>query len=611
MRRSRLNSVTVTVRFTMPSLILLKSPNGQGSRQTYPLTKPAIVIGREENCDVVVPNNAVSRRHAKIIQADGQFFLEDLKSRNKTFLNNREIDAGVPLKNDDRIKICDFLFLFTDDRVTATNPAPLPQEFGPDRDENDGDALDVSATTVQSSVPHSAARQLLDVQPTERLRILLDVSTTLSKTLELEPLLPQIASSLFEVFRQADRCLIIMLDETGRLVPTFLKGRRSGWVEEGFSKTIVRKCLEAMKGYLTEDAASESSLASAQSIASLQIRSVMCVPMATSDGKPLGVIQLDSHDYFKKFKEDDLKLLTIVGNLASVAVEKAKVHAVMMAQQKQEQEIELAKTVQLGFLPQKVPAITGYEFFAFYSAAMSVGGDYYDFISLPGGKVAVVLGDVAGKGVPASLLMAKLSAEARFCMLTQPNPAQAVSLLNEQLIQGGIGDRFVTLAALVLDPATHEVIVVNAGHINPLRYRAATGAIDEVISDAMSGLPLGLVPGYEYLSVTLTLESGDSLMVFTDGVTEAMNPAGELFGLSRIHSALAEESVLAEIRPNGIGNRLVRSVRTHAHGRPQNDDIALVCLGRLDTNGPTTGIESQRVAVPGPRPSDTDPAGSR
>lgn len=606
----RLNRASVSMRVTMPSLILLKSPNGQGTRQTYPLTKPTVVIGREESCDVVVPNNAVSRRHAKIIQADGQFILEDLKSRNKTYLNNREIDAGVPLKNDDRIKICDFLFLFTDDRASTVNPAPLPREFGPDRDENEIEGFDGSATMVQSSVPRSAARQLLDVQPTERLRILLDVSTTLSKTLELEPLLPQIADSLFEVFRQADRCLIVMLDDTGRLVPTFLKGRRPGWVEEGFSKTIVRKCLEAMKGYLTEDAAAESSLASAQSIASLQIRSVMCVPMATGDGKPLGVIQLDSHDYFKKFKDDDLKLLTIVGNLASVAVEKAKVHSVMMARQKQEQEIELAKTVQLGFLPQKVPEISEYEFFAFYSAAQSVGGDYYDFIFLPGGKVAIVLGDVAGKGVPASLLMAKLSAEARFCMLTQPSPAQAVSLLNEQLIQGGIGDRFVTLAAVVLDPASHEVIVVNAGHINPLRYGSTTGVIDEVISDAMSGLPLGLVPGYEYQSVSLTLEPGDSLMIFTDGVTEAMNPDGELFGLPRIHATLAEESVLAEIRPKGIGTRIVQSVRNHASGRPQNDDIALVCLGRLDTNGPATGIQSQRIAVPGTRSIEIDTSDS-
>lgn len=584
----------------MPSLILLKSPNGQGSRQSYPLTKPTVVIGRDETCDVVVPNNAVSRRHAQIIQADGQFVLEDLNSRNKTYLNNRELSGGAPLKNEDKIKICDFLFLFSDDRASAQRPAPLPREFG--RDSEDEDGFDGSATTVQSSVPRSAAQQLLDAQPTERLKVLLDVSTTLSKTLELAPLLPEIAESLFRVFRQADRCLIVMLDDAGRLVPTFLKGRRPGRVEEGFSKTIVRKCLESMKGYLTEDAASESALAAAQSIASLQIRSVMCVPLATSDGKPLGVIQLDSHDYFKKFKEDDLQLLTIVGNLASVAVEKAKVHAVMMARQKQEQEIELAKSVQLGFLPQKVPEITGYEFFAFYSAALSVGGDYYDFIFLPEGKVAVVLGDVAGKGVPASLLMAKLSAEARFSMLTEPCPAKAVSLLNEQLIRGGIGDRFVTLAAFLLDPATHSVTVVNAGHINPFRYRPNVGEVEDVISDAQSGLPLGLVPGYVYESVTLNLEPGDMLMTFTDGVTEAMNPDGELFGLDRMRAAIAGDSVLTDVRPSAIGDRLVKAVRTHAAGRAQNDDIALVCLGRLEASGPATGIQSQRVAPPATRP---------
>src|SRR5439155_5284745 len=128
---------------------------------------------------------------------------------------------------------------------------------------------------------------------------------------------------------------------------------------------------------------------------------------------------------------------------------------------------------------------------------------YYDYVQMPGGRVAVVLGDVAGKGVPAALLVAKLSSEVRFCLLTEPTPARAINLLNEQMIRGGLGDRFVTLAAAVLDPAAHRLTVVNAGHINPKVYRAGRGALADAITNDESGFPLGVCPGHEYAEVTL------------------------------------------------------------------------------------------------------------
>jgi serine phosphatase RsbU (regulator of sigma subunit) len=227
--------------------------------------------------------------------------------------------------------------------------------------------------------------------------------------------------------------------------------------------------------------------------------------------------------------------------------------------------------------------LPGYEFFAFYSPAQSVGGDYYDFITLPQGRVAVVLGDVAGKGVAAALLMAKLSAEVRFCMLTEPDPAKAVTLLNDQLIRGGIGDRFVTLAALVVDPAAHQVTVVNAGHINPMKLRPG-GEFAEVISNEESGLPVGLTPGFPYAAKVVPLEPGDTLLVLTDGVTDSESPALVRFQQSGIAKAVQADT--AACRPQAVGDRLVKAVQRHAAGHPQSDDIALVCFGRVD--GATT-----------------------
>jgi serine phosphatase RsbU (regulator of sigma subunit) len=232
-------------------------------------------------------------------------------------------------------------------------------------------------------------------------------------------------------------------------------------------------------------------------------------------------------------------------------------------------------------LPQVFPTVAGYEFFAAYSAAQSVGGDYYDFIPLPDGRVAVVLGDVAGKGVPASLLMAKLGAEAKFCMLTQPGLTPAVMLLNDTLIRGGIGDRFVTLAAGVLHPAEHACELANAGHLNPLHYRAADGTFAEAVTNDQSGLPLGIAPGYPYGAVRVLLAPGDFLLFFTDGVTDAQNPAGDMFGLDNIKKAVGN----GPFRPKSVGELVLGAVRRHANGRPQNDDIALVCFGRVD-DGP-------------------------
>src|SRR5437660_2219835 len=156
-------------------------------------------------------------------------------------------------------------------------------------------------------------------------------------------------------------------------------------------------------------------------------------------------------------------------------------------------DLELARGVQRGFLPRQLPEVPGYEFFAHYESADEVGGDYYDFIPLPRQRVAVLLGDVAGKGVVAALLMAKLSADARFCMLTEPDPAAAVTRLNALMIHSGIADRFVTLVAAVLDPTRHTVTLVNAGHPHPLLYRRATLTAAEANDNAVTGFPLGVV----------------------------------------------------------------------------------------------------------------------
>jgi serine phosphatase RsbU (regulator of sigma subunit)/pSer/pThr/pTyr-binding forkhead associated (FHA) protein len=581
----------------MPSLILLKSPGGASPGETIPLDGELLVIGRDaDTCQIVIPHHAVSRRHAQLSRAQGQYFIEDLKSRNHTFVNNKEVSTRTPLRAEDRIKICDFLFRFHDER-SAVKPKPLPQD-PPDEEEDDDPG---GLTTIEATKSPVSAQAFLEVAPSDRLRALLDISTGLSKTLELGPLLEAIAKTLFDVFKQADRCFIILLDEAGKPVPKVTKARRPGAEDTRFSKTIVRKSVESLQSYLSEDASSDASLGPAASIAEFKIRSVMCVPLASSEGRPLGAIQLDTQDRAKKFREDDLNMITIVANLASVAIEKARLHETLLSREKERKEIELAKAVQLGFLPQTFPELPGYEFYHHYSPAQTVGGDYFDYVQLPNNRLAVVIGDVAGKGVPAALLVAKLSSEVRFCLLTEPDPARAIALLNDQMIRGGLGDRFVTLAAAVLDPSAHLLTLVNAGHMNPLLYRATRGELSEAISNDATGLPLGVMPGFEYESATIDLEPGDTITVYTDGVTDAMAPGGELFGNEGVvkYLKLDDHAVSDGTRPQRVGDRIVSAVRRHANGRAQNDDIAIVCFGRLDpTVSPGMSVTRQGPSTP-------------
>ncbi|HWY85325.1 MAG TPA: SpoIIE family protein phosphatase [Gemmataceae bacterium] len=247
-----------------------------------------------------------------------------------------------------------------------------------------------------------------------------------------------------------------------------------------------------------------------------------------------------------------------------------------LARERLNLDLELARGVQRGFLPLQLPEVRGYEFFAYYESAYEVGGDYYDFILLPRQRVAVLLGDVAGKGVAAALLMAKLSADARYCMLTEPEPAAAFTRLNCLMNQSGIADRFVTLVAAILDPGNHTVTLVSAGHPPPLIYHRATRTVAEAISNDVAGLPLGVLDGFEYASCQVALEPGDSILAFTDGVTEAMDVQDLQLQTKGLYAAMQGETY----SPRALGEQVVKVVKQFADGRSQHDDIALVGFGR-------------------------------
>jgi serine phosphatase RsbU (regulator of sigma subunit) len=560
----------------MASLLILKGAN-QGLR--LPLEGEKIVLGRDPNCDVVIPGTAVSRRHALITRLQGKYYIEDgngtgEKSRNGTAVNNDQVPfpGRVQLKDNDRIKICDFLCSFHE-----TPPQkPLPPELRPEEPEPPEDPA--APSTVEAALSNLSSNIILDTQPAEKLRILLDITTNLSKTLDLDSLLPKMVESMFLLFRQADRAFIILREEgSNRLIPKAIKTRRpQDETNARFSRRIVNRCIDEVQGLLSDDAGQDTRFAMSQSIADFRIRSVMCAPLWLQNGQAFGVIQLDTQDRGKKFTEEDLRFLMGVAGQASIALENAKLHEDLVVRERLKREMELAREVQRSFLPLRPPEVAGYEFFSHYAAALEVGGDYYDFIPLPQQRLAAIVGDVAGKGVPAALLMAKLSSDARFCMLTEPSAAAAVTRLNASFHQAGLTERFVTLALAVLDPATHSVTLVLAGHPSPLIYRSATGQCEEAVPTEVAGLPIAVDDGHQYRSSQARLEPGDRVLVFSDGVTDAMDRNDEPFHLEGIRKALRDK----DLAPRAMGQYLIRMVEQHAAGRSQHDDVTLVCFGR-------------------------------
>ena len=231
--------------------------------------------------------------------------------------------------------------------------------------------------------------------------------------------------------------------------------------------------------------------------------------------------------------------------------------------------------MQASLLPHDLPKIPGYSFCAHYEPALEVGGDYYDFIPLPNQRLAILLGDVAGKGVAAALIMVKFSVEARASLLSAPDLAAAVSQLNARMTRASLTDRFVTLIAVMLDTATHMVTLVNAGHPSPLLFHFATGAIEQAALVNVAGPPIGIEDDHKYSCCQVPVQPGDRLLLFSDGITEAMDAYSRTFGEMKLHPIFSQPLSVRE-----TGEKLVEAVKRHASGCQQNDDITLVCLGR-------------------------------
>jgi serine phosphatase RsbU (regulator of sigma subunit) len=562
-------------------MAVLEAIEGLKPGQLYPLEGESAVLGRHPACDIVLESGSVSRQHARIVNVAGNFYIEDLHSRNGTLLNGRPVTQRQILADSDKVDICELKFLFH--RAVGESESAASGGIGPagsrrqpaDEAMMIDDDRPVHESTFTSKVDVSTGLRL-DLNTAAKLKALVGISQNLGRALSVAEVLPKLLDSLFAIFPQADRGFIVLEDPwTHRLLPKAVKYRRPAQGENvRISRTILSRVMASKEAILSADAAVDTRFDMAESIVDYPIHSMICAPLLNRDGQPLGVIQLVSLDPRNRFQRDDLDLLVSVACQAAFAVENAQLHEAALQDQALRRELDVAHEVQRGFLPSAAPRIPEYEFFEFYEPANQLGGDYYDYIELPGGRLAVVVADVSGKGVSASLLMAKLSAETRFCLASEPEPAQAMARLNRLFCESAWDDRFVTMALALLDPRRHEVLILNAGHLPPL-WRRGPGRV-EPVAGPESGLPLGVEQAVDYVPHLLRLAPGESLIMYTDGITEAMNQRDDLYGSARLlRMSAAEADGVAR-----LGRRILDDVRVFVGARPQSDDMCLACFGR-------------------------------
>jgi serine phosphatase RsbU (regulator of sigma subunit) len=563
---------------------VLKQVTGELAGRQVDLTGDVTAIGRLPECDIVLNTAGVSRRHAEIRKVGAAFCMVDLGSLNKTLVNGTALEGGVehPLKENDRINIC------TNEFIYYATPPPERKEAEPAADlvevtESDGTekpdfrTLEASRSSTMASA----------VRPEVKLKAILDITRSLSNELRIDAVAPKILDSLMEIFPGAERLFLMLQDPaTKRLVRKAFKSRpqkRASFlrtvpddeVPARISRSIVDYVLGEKKGVLSQDAGDDKNLPSSASITDLQIRSVMCVPLLTPDNKALGILQLDTSDR-RQFNEDDLDVLAAVASQAAISIQNASTLETLLQRERLNRDLKIAEQVQKKFLPQVVPTVPGYEFFAHYQPTYEVGGDYYDFVPLSADRIAVAVADVSGKGVAAALMMAKFSGDTRTCLLTEDAPAPTATRLNSLLCAAGIEDKFITLGLCVLDAPARKLTLTSAGH-TPVLIRRADGRVEEV-GQEVSGVPLGIMEDSVYEQSDVHLDQGDVVLLYSDGVTDARSPGEELYD-SQTNHRLVKRLAKSSGGPVAVGRAILQDIREFSAGHSQADDITLVCLG--------------------------------
>lgn len=437
-------------------------------------------------------------------------------------------------------------------------------------------------TMVGSQIGVAVERaQLFDLLRERRIdeqAMLLDFSNQLLSRLDLNDLTNHLVMEVKRLL-QADACSLLLSDKGGR----WLKfAATSGWKTDPVERKISLEStmgpgwvMQTKEHLVVEDLQrSDPTSWSTNWMKAEGFRGHAIVPLVSNEHS-IGVLVINYHNP-RLLDEDDRRFLQLMANQAAIAIETARLHTEEVERRRLEEELAIGREIQLSLLPDRPPILPGYEFGILYEAAYQVGGDFYDFCEIPGddGRIGLIIGDVAGKGVPAALYMAMCRTIVRSMALSGRNPARALMKANEIILNDSQANLFLSAIYASLDPRTGRLTYANAGHNKPLLLHDRSGEV-EVLS--ARGIILGAFDDIEIEEAEIELAPGDVFILYTDGITEANDEKHRFFGEDRLQAILAENS---DARAEEIAQAVTKALSRFTGNEPQADDFSLVALKR-------------------------------
>jgi phosphoserine phosphatase RsbU/P len=418
-----------------------------------------------------------------------------------------------------------------------------------------------------------------DSAPADRLALLYNLSQTFNSSLDLDEVLNRVIDEVI-IATRAERGFVMLRDGQGRLTFNVARGMDKNTIEEpvfqislGIVEGVAKNGLPVLSG----DAQIDPRFSMRQSVRLLGLRSILCVPLKMKE-QILGTVYVDNRIQAGIFTQADLDLLSAIASSAAIAIENARLYQLAVEKGSLERELQVARDVQVSLLPRETPQILGWEFVARWLPARQVAGDYYDFIPGKEGRLGIVIADVSDKGMPAALFMTLTRSIIRASTDLAVPPWEAISRANRLICKDSTSGMFVTLFYACLDPANNRITYVNAGHNPPLFFqtnkRTGQGELSRL---ERTGMAMGVDPDTPYKQRTLSFNPGDFVVLYTDGITDALNLQEQDFGMEKLEGAVLSEREKPALQ---IAQALESALEIFIGDAPLFDDSTFVIVRR-------------------------------
>ncbi|MEM7051850.1 MAG: SpoIIE family protein phosphatase [Acidobacteriota bacterium] len=525
-------------------------------------TGEELILGRSTGCDVVLRDQYLSRRHTRMVQSDGRVMVEDLGSRNGTLVNGRAIAEPTPVGIGDVIQLGGCR-IHLDDATTTSGTGTLP--------------------TGVKTIFRKAA-ELIEDQPgdpelySHRLKLLNQLHVDLARPMNLAGLLDLVLEQAFRHLEPEEGAVFLERpDGTFELSASrSLAGAKEPYP---YSRSLVREVVEKGLAALVLDLQADERFAASESILSSGLRSLVAAPLLAPEGT-LGMIVVNSRRHVREFREEDMQLLASLAGAAGLRLRNLTLTEEAVERRRLEGELHLARKIQVALLPQTLPTVAGYQLHGANAPSRGVSGDIYMAVERSSQsseeareECVLMVVDVAGKGMSASLLTASLEALSAGPIEEGDNPDEICNKLSRRLFSRTPPERYATAFLAILDPDQGALEYCSAGHSPALCIRLS-GDVEPL---PCTGMPLGLVPDAGYRSCALQLAPGDTLVAYTDGISEAMNSEQEEYGMERLGEVCSRHR---DLPPRELAAAIEADLDEFVAGTPFDDDRTLLILRR-------------------------------